>query len=146
MIVLAQFLIKTPPYLWQFSSRRTLKACPTCGQTTTSTLFLSHTPYCPYRVLCLPMQAQRIDQLCHYLRTRWRETKTYVVLEMGHHPCHVMMAYMKYYPMEKYRHAGALVEVLLDLEEAKIPTWDVNYLIEWLLAALPLDFQSYSLI
>ena len=50
---------------------------------------------------------------------------------------HVVMAYMRQYPDGGYRHAGALVEVLIDLEEKRIPTWDMTELLVWIMLLPP---------
>ena len=54
------------------------------------------------------------------------------------HTSHIISAYMQIFPNTNhpnYRHAGELVEVLLDLEETKSPSWDVTELMAWFLLA-----------
>ena len=144
MMTLAQFLVAASPHQWRLEDRDAshLTCCPMCGTDYTGSIPHSHTKTCAYLALCFSAQPRRSSELQQYLRTQWGQTKTTVALEMGHHPCHVMMAYMRHFPTCHYRHAGEFVETLLTMEEEKIPTWNVSDLIKWIKRSAPFPASS----
>ena len=139
MALLAQCVMTTPSHLRYLRDREQLRlsSCPACGTAYTSSIRSSHTETCSYRLLRFRTQPQHTLRIRHYLQRQWRQTKTDVALEMGYHPCHVVMAYMQQYPDGRYCHAGALVEALLEVEESRAPTWDVTEMIAWFLLSPP---------
>ena len=147
MALLAQFVVTTPSHLRRRRDREQLRltSCPTCGNVCKISLRRSHTDTCSYPLLCLPTRSQHTARIRHYLQRQWAQTKTDVALEIGHHPSHVLMAYMRHYPDGKYQHAGALVEALIELEETKAPTWDVTEMIERFVLSRPLSTTQAAL-
>ena len=153
MTLLPRFLLTTPTNLWSRCERvkACLTICPTCGHeykavaataAASSSSFANthnHSNNCVYQQLCLPRNYHQEKGIVRkFLRQRWHQTKTEVALEMGFHPSHIISAYMHRFPNNNhpnYRHAGELVEVLLDLEETKSPSWDVTELMAWFLLA-----------
>ena len=141
MVLLARFLLITHPNLWRWKDRNDIQyiTCPTCGAAD----YYQHQTDCLFKQLCNPHscrqhqcnkqsqtegEEEEVRCIHLFLRQQWLQTKTDVALEMGHHPSHILMAYLRHYPPSftavHYRHAGELVVFLLDLEEQKTPTWD----------------------
>ena len=139
MALLAQFVVTTPSHLRHLRDReqRRLTSCPSCNTAYKPSTRSSHTDTCSYLLLCYPTRSQHTLRIRQYLQRQWAQTKTYVALEMGYHPSHVLMAHMQQYPDGKYEHAGALVEALLEVEETRAPTWDVKEMIEWFVISPP---------
>ena len=74
------------------------------------------------------------EALLVYLKTEWIKTKTMVLIEFDYHPCYILMAYLFRYKRQKYQHAGELVEVVLDLEEMRVPVLNVDCIVQCLLS------------
>ena len=132
MALLARFLAVTPSHLWRHDDR--IKAshpsCPTCSHTIGAASFNEpHSSTCVYNALFKPTYRPDMQQTSKFLQTEWLKTKTKVVLEMGYHPCHILIAHMSRFPDRGYQHAGMLVSDVLDLEDVHAPTWDANTLL-----------------
>ena len=75
-----------------------------------------------------------VENILTYLKTEWVKTKTMVVIELDYHPSHILMAYVRRYERASYKDAGELVAFVLDLEEKKVSVFNVNCLVQYLLA------------
>ena len=80
--------------------------------------------------LCHRPPVEELKAQDKYLCQVWSLTKTQVLLEMKYPACLILMAYMLRYGQTPYKHAGELVETILNLEEAQAPVWDVSCVIE----------------
>ena len=144
MTLLALAIACMPPHLRRYSDRLELTSCCICGFDTASSIRASHRGTCVYLLLRLPTLPHHCLRVRQYLHRVWAETKTAVALEMEFDDTHVVMAHMQQYPDGEYCHAGALVEVLLELEETKAPSWNMTELLAWIML-LPRQGQQASL-
>ena len=136
MALLALALISLPPHLHRQSDRRHHRTCCICGYDTAMSLRESHRSTCVILLLSTPTRPDHAVHVRQYLYRVWEKVQTVVALEMEFKTIHVIMAHMRQYPDGGYRHAGALVDVLVDLEEAKVPAWNAAPLLTWI-ASLP---------
>ena len=61
-----------------------------------------------------------------------------MALEFKYDPWLIIIATLRNYPDRTYRDAGELVEAVLSLEEAHIPTWNAQTVIDWFSSLPPL--------
>ena len=137
-LLLARYLATTPLTLWRWRQREPLSSCPTCSRPYSYSLRESHTETCPYLALCLPLVKRHVNHIARYLSREWRKTRTQVALEFKYDPWLIIIATLRNYPDHTYRDAGELVEAVLSLEEAHIPTWNAQTVIDWFSTLPPL--------
>ena len=128
-LLLARYLATTPLSQWRWEQREHLSSCPTCGQPTANSIRQSHTETCTYLPLCFALVTRHVDHLERYMSREWRTTRTRVALEFGYDPWLIIIATLRKYPDRSYSNAGELVEAIMSLEEAHIPTWNAKALI-----------------
>ena len=137
-LLLARYLATTPLTLWRWRQRQHLSSCPTCSRPYSYSLRESHTETCPYLALCFPLKYRHVKHIARYLSREWSTTRTQVALEFKYDPWLIIIATLRNYPDRTYRDAGELVEAVLSLEEAHIPTWNAQTVIDWFSSLPPL--------
>ena len=137
-LLLARYLATTPLTLWRWRQRQHLSSCPTCSRPYSYSLRESHTETCPYLALCFPLKYRHVKHIARYLSREWPTTRTRVALEFKYDPWLIIIATLRNYPDRTYRDAGELVEAVLSLEEAHIPTWNAQTVIDWFSSLPPL--------